>query len=50
VDENWIRITVNRGMNVGGAVAVRANKTYLEKIDEIIVEIFKNRPLSNRAT
>ncbi|MBI2818514.1 MAG: class I SAM-dependent methyltransferase [Acidobacteria bacterium] len=41
-DENGAELLVNRGMNVWGSGG--AHRTYFQKVDEIIIEIF-NRPL-----
>src|SRR5208282_1335358 len=42
MDESGVELLVNRGMNVWGSGG--AHRTYFNKVDEIIVEIF-NRPL-----
>jgi hypothetical protein len=43
IDESGVELLVNRGMNVWGSGG--AHRTYFNKVDEIIVEIFK-RPLN----
>jgi len=42
MDDNGIELLVNRGMNVWGSGG--AHRTYFNKVDEIVVEIF-NRPI-----
>jgi hypothetical protein len=44
-DESGVELLVNRGMNVWGSGG--AHRTYFQKVDEIIVEIF-NRPVQQQ--
>jgi hypothetical protein len=45
VDESGVELLVNRGMNVWGSGG--AHRTYFNKVDEIVVEIF-NRPIARQ--
>jgi hypothetical protein len=45
LDENGVELMVNRGMNVWGSGG--AHKTYFNKVDEIVIEIF-NRPINQQ--
>ena len=45
IDENGVELFVNRAMNVWGSGG--AHRTYFQKIDDIIIEIF-NRPIERQ--